>query len=216
MRMLLHLAPHAQACAIGDDLVVLDARADAYLCLPGGATRLGWRPDLRQLAVRDRETADELAAAGLVDAAPAAPWLRSPPPLPQQAAPAAPPERLSGRQRAALALAMADLAIGYRGRSFSQILAHARRPMRARGPDTTLGEDAARLLRALIWLPAPGKCLARSFVLLLALRRCGHACDWVFGVRTWPFGAHCWLQSGDLVLDDVPERLVAYRPIGAA
>ena len=39
------------------------------------------------------------------------------------------------------------------------------------------------------------------------------AAVWVFGVRTWPFSAHCWLQIGDAVLDDDPERVGIYPPI---
>lgn len=61
--------------------------------------------------------------------------------------------------------------------------------------------------------PAPGKCLLRSFMLLRLLRRHGHDARWVFGVRTWPFRAHCWLQAGDVVLDDDVEALVALTPI---
>jgi hypothetical protein len=35
----------------------------------------------------------------------------------------------------------------------------------------------------------------------------------VFGVRTWPFHAHCWLQCDDVVLDDQADRVAAYAPI---
>ena len=45
------------------------------------------------------------------------------------------------------------------------------------------------------------------------LRRAGQNAAWVFGVRTWPFSAHCWLQIGDAVLDDDPERVSRYTPI---
>ena len=63
------------------------------------------------------------------------------------------------------------------------------------------------------WSPVQGACLFQALVLRLFVRRGGAACDWVFGVRTWPFSAHCWLQSGDLVLNDLAERVGAYRPI---
>ena len=46
-----------------------------------------------------------------------------------------------------------------------------------------------------------------------ALRRHGHDARWVFGVRTWPFRAHCWLQRGEVVLDDDLETLVPLTPI---
>lgn len=38
---------------------------------------------------------------------------------------------------------------------------------------------------------------------------------WVFGVRTWPFAAHCWIQIGDLVVGDVLDRVRGYTPIRA-
>ena len=67
--------------------------------------------------------------------------------------------------------------------------------------------------RVAVWLPMPRKCLVRSFVLLRFLQRSGLNARWVFGVRTWPFAAHCWLQLEDTVLDDLVERLAAYEPI---
>ena len=45
------------------------------------------------------------------------------------------------------------------------------------------------------------------------LRSLGHRPTWVFGVRTWPFQAHCWLQVEDIALDDEAERLCAFAPI---
>ncbi|WP_374571406.1 lasso peptide biosynthesis B2 protein [Phenylobacterium sp. J426] len=61
--------------------------------------------------------------------------------------------------------------------------------------------------------PLPAKCLVRSFALLCFLRRCGHDAAWCFGVSTWPFAAHCWLQVGEVALDDHPDQLAAYTPI---
>ena len=37
--------------------------------------------------------------------------------------------------------------------------------------------------------------------------------DWVFGVKTEPFDAHCWVQHGDVVLNDAPDRVRQYSPI---
>lgn len=212
----LFLRPHVQVCAVREDLMALDAWADAYLCIPGGVARLDWRPDERRLMAQDSETAAELTAAGLVQATSAPALLRDPPRLPARGLSCGPAPRLTGRQRAALVAAALDLARGYRARTFGQILDFIRRRPLAAAPAGELACEAASLLHAMVWVPAPGKCLARSFLLLRALQRCGHDCDWVFGVRTWPFGAHCWLQAGDQVLDDAPERLVVYQPIGAA
>ncbi len=37
--------------------------------------------------------------------------------------------------------------------------------------------------------------------------------DWVFGVKTEPFDAHCWVQHGEIVLNDAPDRVRQYSPI---
>ena len=34
----------------------------------------------------------------------------------------------------------------------------------------------------------------------------------VFGV-TMPFAAHCWVQQGDVVLNDALDRVLRFRPI---
>jgi hypothetical protein len=74
-------------------------------------------------------------------------------------------------------------------------------------------EVVARFRRWAPFAPVSGKCLLRSFMLLRLLRRRGFDAHWVFGVSTWPFTAHCWLQVGDIVLDDSHERLLPYRII---
>jgi hypothetical protein len=37
--------------------------------------------------------------------------------------------------------------------------------------------------------------------------------SWVFGVQTLPFGAHCWVQLGDTVINDTVEHVRGYTPI---
>ncbi|WP_312062938.1 lasso peptide biosynthesis B2 protein [Brevundimonas sp.] len=58
-------------------------------------------------------------------------------------------------------------------------------------------------------MPLSGLSVAR----VLASR--GRGATWVFGVRTWPFSAHCWLQVGDVLLDDDLDRVALYTPIMA-
>ena len=36
---------------------------------------------------------------------------------------------------------------------------------------------------------------------------------WIFGVHTQPFQAHCWLQLGDLVVNDTVETVSRFTPI---
>ena len=71
----------------------------------------------------------------------------------------------------------------------------------------------AEWARWIPYAPVRAKCLVRSFLLLRWLVRRGHGAYWVFGVTTWPFRAHCWLQCGAVALDDDVERLAAYSVI---
>ena len=84
-------------------------------------------------------------------------------------------------------------------------LGHARRSA------ATLG--AAE--HALTWIPGEGACLQRAYQMRRLLASQGHETIWVFGVRTWPFAAHCWLQANDKVIADRLERIRRYTPIMA-
>lgn len=56
-------------------------------------------------------------------------------------------------------------------------------------------------------------CLLESLSLLHVLGRYGIHAHWVFGVRTEPFFAHCWLQKHDCVLSDSLDRVWQFTPI---
>jgi hypothetical protein len=215
--MTLRLPPHIHAAALADDLVLLDTRADSYLCIRDGAHVLVTDGNGRKIAATGA-AAEALAEAGLAVLEDTSGETAPVPELPTEALPEEPMVRLRLSEARDLALALWDLLVRYRARSFEEILTFA----------GTTGEfpahaiDVSEILRLAqlfrryaVWLPMPRKCLVRSFVLLRFLRRSGHAVTWVFGVRTWPFGAHCWLQCGATALDDAPERLATYEPIMA-
>lgn len=211
------LRPGVHAAVLGDDLVLLDVPADAYVCLPDVP---GVRRGAGGLqAPSDSGLGDRLAEAGLLAEAgakgvdtPGSPEL----PRPRRSAVA---DALPGpcwRDGAEALGCLLDLSRTYRGRPLAAILEAAARPAGQAAPDEAGPEVLAVVRRFRAWLPyAPvtGKCLLRSFMLLRLLRRRGLDACWVFGVRTWPFSAHCWLQIGDMVLDDHADRLVAYEPI---
>lgn len=211
------LRPDVWAAPLGADLVLLDIAADRYLCAPDGALALAIGHDGEVRGAAD--AAQALVDAGLAKGAHME-FVRAPPApdLPTRDLRGGRPPGLSPRAAGRFLLCLFDLLRLYRGRTFAQILEAARRPprsARARPQALELAETARLAQAALIWLPLSRKCLVRSFLVLRFLQRSGHTAQWVFGVRTWPFAAHCWLQSGDLVLDDLPERLAAYRPICA-
>jgi len=56
-------------------------------------------------------------------------------------------------------------------------------------------------------------CLLDSLTLLHFLSADGICPDWVFGVKMEPFDAHCWIQQGEILLNDVPDRVRQYSPI---
>lgn len=57
------------------------------------------------------------------------------------------------------------------------------------------------------------RCLERSLVMRDLLELSGHHADLVLGVATRPFGAHCWVQLGDLLIGDSIERVSIFQPI---
>ena len=180
--------PERWEVRIGEDLVVLDLASDRYLCVPGAG---------------GSASSGAAEAWGRDGPAPEAPGLLPPG-----------PDRLRPLEGVALLLSLVDLAVLYPVRGLDGVLSAVARRRRLTRADAEAVHRIARAFQRLaVWLPISRKCLVRSFVLARLLQRCALGCDWVVGVRTWPFAAHCWLQHGDVVLDDRPERLRALTVI---
>lgn len=204
---------HVAACP-GGDVVFLALNADRYVCLPAGAARLALAPDGARLACDDAGLIADLRGLRLLDDGGQAPDREPPPPLPGRDLDDGPEGKLRASDVIAAAQILRDALLRYRGRSLADLVALARRPVRV--PSHGAGDlidETLRYRRLARWLPLPRKCLLQSFLLLRHLQRRGLGARWVFAARTWPFEAHCWLQSEDLALDDRSERLVAYAPI---
>lgn len=199
-------APFVRAASINGDIVLLDLDRDEYSCIPGvGLKGSG------ALASPGRLPADLvalLASEGMV-----VDGVSAPPPTPVQAATErlhcapGPPPGLADLYHVARALF--DLARTGRDAPVTRLLRLA--------GSGNLNGDPARVLRAaavfstlLPWLPVRGQCLHRSALLMRFLACKGLTADWMFGVRTWPFEAHCWVQAGALCLNDEPEHLRAF------
>ena len=56
-------------------------------------------------------------------------------------------------------------------------------------------------------------CLLDSLTLVHFLAASGVYPQWVFGVRTAPFDAHCWVQRDEVLFNDTPDRVRQYSPI---
>lgn len=63
------------------------------------------------------------------------------------------------------------------------------------------------------FVPIRGNCLSDSLALMRWLLAQGNSATLVFGVKLDPFAAHCWVQSGDVILNDRPERVERFAPI---
>jgi len=62
-------------------------------------------------------------------------------------------------------------------------------------------------------LTSHDRCLKDSLTLILFLASRGLFPQWVVGVRVHPFGAHSWVQSQGVVLNDLAERVRHYQAI---
>lgn len=208
-----HLSPTVHLVKIGDDVVVLDTRNKAYFCLAAAAGDVRVEPD--GVVFEDVALAEEFEQAGLLAGeapGPASPMVLKPErDLGLQVA-----SRVRLRDAAVILGAWATMVFSYHLVRFDRVVATARRGRRAEAA-AVLDEEVKALVaafeRMLPWLPFQGVCLYRSFLLLRILRWRGHDARWVFGVRTWPFHAHCWLQVGDAALDDTADRLQGLTPI---
>lgn len=204
-------APGVYLARIDDDIVMLDLLADQYRCLLGAGDAFQIEAN-GQIIAADNDVADELKAVGIAVDRP----LSTPRPI------LIPAERElqlslspSLDEELSCILALGFGALAFRGKSLVKLIKTDPVVMNRARP--FLDEEFAALVgtarRARPWVPFEGECLQRSFQLRRFLGSRGAAVDWVFGVRTWPFAAHCWLQAGDLVVGDRLDRVGRFTPI---
>jgi hypothetical protein len=88
---------------------------------------------------------------------------------------------------------------------------------RGPGPRRHDPELRDRLVRRFLavrpFVPLPARCLHDTLALSRFLARRGVFPDIVVGVKLHPFGAHCWLQDGTLVLNDTLGSARDYQPV---
>lgn len=209
------LTSDTHIAAVGPDLVVLDVAQNAYYCLPGAAGAVAATPG-GAVAFASEDLAGQFAQAGFIGPVedkprPRALLPRSPGRDLRNAGGGLPPR---GARRD-MSRALAAMAVGYWRRPLATLVqAAAHERPGARSFDFPgVAARASAFNHLLPWVPFQGECLFRAFMLLRFLRLGGHDATWVFGVRTWPFQAHCWLQSEDTVLDDLLDRVLPFTPI---
>jgi len=198
---------------VGDDLIMLDVAADTYSCLLGAGSVVRLE-DAGRIAIDDDDLAIELETHGIVQTDRP---LREPrtPVLASHEAP-----RSAGSTAAApVSLALAHLLVStvvFHRKTLAQLTAAVEVGPRSDARKSDLTTVLADYRAALPWTPFEGECLQRGFLLKRLLRSHGIASDWIFGVRTWPFAAHCWIQVEDLLVGDSLERVRSYTPIMVA
>lgn len=78
-------------------------------------------------------------------------------------------------------------------------------------------DEIARIVSAFdkagLILGVADQCLIRSISMLAMMHRVGAAPYLIFGVRTNPFSAHCWIQDAEVVLNDAAEHARLFEPI---
>ena len=209
------LASGTGYCEVGGDLVFLDLARDKYFSMRGEDRAAFDR--LRGRGPNDSEAMTRLVRTGLIT--------RS--------------EQATQIDPTAIDVPFSDLTSFPDGRAsphmaFSAALAlrWARRAMKPeRIPATVAGlaerkraigvpgaQDAAaavaKTYAACRWLnPVPPRCLIDAFALDHILLRRGIVVCLVFGVRTSPFNAHCWLQTPDTILTGSAAEARNFTPI---
>ena len=193
------------------DLVILDVRRDAYACLARAADHMTPERD-QGWAISDPDVRTALMDGGMLSSTPPQDRRRVATPVSDEL----PDGILSLTAASVLAALGAGLATPrFRAATFAEIVDEARRTrLESRDVDPLRLASAVRVFRSgRPWVPFAGLCLQRAYLLRRHLLRRGIGVDWVFGVRTWPFVAHCWLQADGLVIAEGLDHVRTYDPI---
>jgi transglutaminase-like putative cysteine protease len=230
------LADHVFVCVNGEHLVLLDVKEDRYWALEAAQTSGfsawvgGWpvnAPGEVSAAAPAPETEaaiEVLRGRGLLtDSVPpgkdATPVAATPPARELLTDSEAADSRKAGSSLSFfVASALAKIAL--RTWPFERVIRRVRqrKAMRSAQAAPLDVERARRLvetfMRYRIFLfSSKNECLYDSLALIEFLARNGIQADWVFGVQTRPFAAHCWVQHGDIVFNDTVEHVSGYTPI---
>lgn len=209
------LAPGVTFCIASNKAIFLDVRADRYAGLPEQLNGSFVRWALGDRTGQHGDAAAMLERTGLLvpvedDVAPA--------PCPIVTARRGLWPQQLGRATSLLAFVRFGHAIRQTRRRLARrglfgALAHVsrQRPALYRHPDPR--PIATTLLTVGAALGAGEDCLVRSLALVDCLHRAGSDATIVLGVLAMPFGAHCWVQFGDHVLNDDVDRVSIFTPI---
>ncbi|MFZ0500018.1 MAG: lasso peptide biosynthesis B2 protein [Steroidobacteraceae bacterium] len=231
------LAPHVYPCVSGQHVVLMDLERDKYVAVVPAHRLAPWVRGWPVGSVRAPDTPHDTDAGAdaLVSQLLAHGMLVTDPHIGKPAVPVSAVRAarslvefdLDTRPRTGAALLSrfgrcylrAQLALKLRPiQAIVESVRDHKRAGAARGP----GEPDPVRLRALVsafmrlrplFYTLRAACLLDSLTLVHFLGAEGIHPDWVFGVKTEPFDAHCWVQDGEVVLNDAPDRVRQYSPI---
>ncbi len=232
-----YISKHSFLCRVRRHWIILDAHRDKYYCIPArefallGPSIHGWpsvAPEIPPVADRCANNTEllqaQLVAEGVLSKSLTSGRELSPSALATPTSilktddlPSAHGSRSLIALTFWLACARADRRL--RRRAFESIIEDvgARRIERS-GRRPSDDPQTLRYLVAMfnglrLWYPRAYLCLFDSFAHLEFLAWHDIYPRWTFGVTADPFQAHCWLQDGPIVLNDVLSRVSGYTPI---
>ena len=235
------LAPHVYSCVTEDHVVLLDLERDKYVGVAreqvsalAGRVK-GWpligsgtaeaAAEGRAPGSRAEAVFSKMLAAGMLTTDPAIGKEASPLRM-ADASDALVEPGLEWRPRVTFVdvvrflRASAVTALGLRLLPIRSVISGlVRRKARAAATRVPVKIDVARRateafirMRPLLF-GAQDACLYDSICLVRFLSYYGQFPACVIGVQTGPFGAHCWVQEGGYVFNDVPEYVRRFTPI---
>lgn len=207
--------PDLSFAEVGDRFVFLDVAADRYFMLtPPAETALR---EIIAGAPGSSDIAQPLLTSGLlvpdVQIVPIAPC--KPPPNPRRSLldDAETEAAFLATVRAATAVQTSRLRLRWRSLRDNLKLPSAADHAGMERSDVGLRRLAATYARAARWISTQDRCLAQSLAVARAARRAGIAVDLVLGVTLGPFRAHCWVQSGSIIVNDRVDLVARFIPI---
>lgn len=209
------LAPDVTFCIASNKAIFLDVRADRYTCLPERLNAPFVRWVSGDYPAQPSDATAMLECAGLLvptedDVLPT--------PCRIAAARSGVSPRRPGPAASLLAFMRFHHAFHQARRRLARrglfgALSHVSTRRTALHPHHDPCVIAADLLAVGAALGPGDDCLARSLALVDSLHRAGSDGTIILGVLAMPFGAHCWVQAGDHVLNDHVDRVSLFTPI---
>ncbi len=215
MRMAYEIRPGLHFCESGSRLVFLDLDRDRYFCLPP-STEDAFRTFI------DPQLYSEVAIDALLRARIVRPAAAPHRPEPASVCPAVHSYEPTGPAKFARVLEAISIEMLFASRlrhsRLSRIIASLESRKQSRRPPTGRSDRKSREIiaafsAAKLYRSPAGRCLSRSLALASQLAAHDHASTLVIGIRAEPFAAHCWVQAGDVVLNDTAEEANRYTPI---